>query len=1750
MSKSVIAKPVSRPTLGRLTVLASSLLLIQMNAHANTVVDIRNVALADYGIGSTKFTTPSNAVTTKAIPKVAYAVNITEPERLTHEPNQEVVWTNVLTNTGFYDENVKIAISELDGNVVGQAKVYADYNGNGVADEDELIDQNIAISIKAGEKITLIVKAMTTPTAKDGDQAGIKITATVVEDNSAYDSATDRVLIVEPRIEYKTANYSKPVEFIMAGDNAYLEVGMALCNSTGDGKDYTWLNVSSSKTGDDLTLKAVETGNNTGKYRVDFPTELNAQAKLDDIMQTLSDDILTAIPTHCETPTGIKTPVGELYKKSVSAKIAVIDNKNELIIDKTANVRETTVGEFIDYNIVVQNNSRYAISNVQLKDNLPTGLGYVTGTVRLNGQKIDTDFVPSGKYITLGLGHIEAGQKHSISYRVRVGAAALAGDGINRAHVEGVSTLTGQPTASSVAQAKVVVNRDSISTDGIIIGKVYADGNRDGIQQLELGELGVAGVRLYLEDGTYAITDSEGKYSLYGIKATTHVIKLDRTTLPKGQHGLGVELVEQSNRNAGDAGSRFIDLKYGELHRADFGLTDALDGISEELAKELKVRAQSVKTTNTALEQAVKSTLELEPNYNKKNDDVNAEGCKDALHIDGQISCQAVKGSDVHERDLPKLTISPIKPKAVQEIELALSDDKGERIEGINSEAGFLNLANQERVDSHRIRVQIKAPKGADTNLYVNGRLIGRESIGKEVVWEEESISGFDYVAVPLERGSNELSVISRDSTGKTISQSSIHVYAPNRISDVKTRTGELVQADGKSEYQVAVSLTDSDGKPYVSATPVTLDATVGTITLTDEDKSQAGTQIIATGGEFLVNIKAPTAPAKGNLHIKVGSTEKIIPLEFTPELRPMITVGIIDGVLSLDGIERASESDGFERELRSLSGSDKVSGRSAFFLKGKVKGGYLLTMRYDSDKADNDRLFRDIRPDEYYPVYGDSSAKGFDAQSSEKLYVRVDKGRSFLMYGDLKTRVDNNDGLSLGQYDRTLTGVKAHFENDKTIAQAFVSETSTKQTVNETRGLGISGPYPLLSSNASATFSDVLLNSEMVEIITRDKNNPSIIVKRQALARFSDYEIDAVSGALYLRNPITSTDMDGNPIYLRVTVESDTGVGEEYIVGGANIRHRLNDKVSVGASYIQSDDPTNKEELSSVNAVIDVNHHVRFIAEMARYSSDELNDTLANQINANALTHEKDGQAMRAELNYKSSTTTGKLNYTKADIGFDPLSSPATAGRTEIGLDVNRRLNDKTRLNLEGTYSKDDTNGATRQGVSAAVERRLTDKVTAELGVRHYDNDVASANYGEIVTNGLNQSLSPSVTERDYHGTTVRAKVTANLPQFNKSKIFAEYEQDIEHSDRNAWAVGGETSLWDKGRLYARHELSSSLTGDYGLTDTNESNNTIIGVDANYMKDGQVFSEYRLKDGISARENEASIGLRNKFQVREGVYINTSLERLETLSGEGSNDATAVTFGVDYLPKTNYKASGRIEKRWGEQSDTLLSTLGYAYKASEDTTLLAKNHYSRQDDNTTGNSRTVDRFILGVAYRDYNSNIIDYLAKVEYRLDDNSLTGTPYHKDTYIASLHANYHPTRRLTLSSHYAGKWNKLDSLGVNSRTDTHLVSGRMMYDMSERWDVGMQAGTMWTRQNDSRYHLLGAEVGYSPLTNLWLSAGYNFMGYHDEDIADSQTNQKGGYVRLRFKFDETLFKRGQNKTNGSMMPTADEPADLPH
>jgi large repetitive protein len=240
-----------------------------------------------------------------------------------------------------------------------------------------------------------------------------------------------------------------------------------------------------------------------------------------------------------------------------------------ILVTKVGDKSVAEVADSVRYFIRMRNTSAGPIAGVKLEDLLPAGFRYILGTARLNSVTLADPAGGVGRALTFDIGSagpIPANTTWELSYYVRLGVGSQQGDGINRATAV-FSGVNGTPVRSNTAFFKVNVQGGVFSNEGCIIGKVYVDCDGTHTQGNESGsrELGIPGVRLVMLDGTYVITDNEGKYSVCGMKPQTHVIKVDRTTLPKGSR-----LLPSSNRNAGVGDSIFVDLKGGELARADF----------------------------------------------------------------------------------------------------------------------------------------------------------------------------------------------------------------------------------------------------------------------------------------------------------------------------------------------------------------------------------------------------------------------------------------------------------------------------------------------------------------------------------------------------------------------------------------------------------------------------------------------------------------------------------------------------------------------------------------------------------------------------------------------------------------------------------------------------------------------------------------------------------------------------------------------------------------------------------------------------------------------------------------------------------------------------------------------------------------------------------------------------------------------------------------------------------------------------
>lgn len=850
---------------------------------------------------------------------------------------------------------------------------------------------------------------------------------------------------------------------------------------------------------------------------------------------------------------------------------------------------------------------------------------------------------------------------------------------------------------------------------------------------------------------------------------------------------------------------------------------------------------------------------------------------------------------------------------------------------------------------------------------------------------------------------------------------------------------------------------------------------------------------------------------------VTLGATTDAPTLAVSPAPRPFLAAGLLQARIDFrsinrGGIDLTRGADAFEDQLNSFasssdSGRTHAGARGAILLKGQVKNAGYLTLAYDSERDRDRTQFRDITPDQGYPLFGDASLREFDAQSQEHLYARLDRGSSWLRYGDFTTSHTDERRMLLA-YDRSLTGLTYHVEGRRALAETFASRNGIRQFLDEIRGRGLSGPYFLTHANA-------VVNSERVEIVTRDRNQPAVVLRTQSMVRFDDYTLDATSGRLLFRTPVASIDESLNPVSIRVSYEVEQG-GDRYYTYGGDGRLRVGDRLELGAFAVHDANPLDKQSLLGVSATALLGRSTQLLSELAH------TETGSSSLG---------GTAWRVELRHESTKVEGRIFALSSDTGFVNRSSTFTGGRAEYGTRWTWKLEPRTRLIAEALHTEDTRTDGSRDGASLSIERRLTKQLVAEVGYRYAHENGATVTpvfgstsgiFGDSVTNNT-RGLAP------LSFSAARARLTAQLPGTNRSSLFAEYELGVNDAGIRRGTIGGQYLLFDRARLYLRHEWISSTEGPYALANGRHQENTVFGIDADYLRNGQLFSEYRARDAFSGRDAEASIGLRNRWMLAKGIVANTSFERVSPLAGTATGAVFATTGAIEWTRSALWKGTARLEWRESPTGNDLLGSLGYARKLSRDWTVLGR---SLWDQLNTDQLRA--RSQLAFAWRQTDRNTINALFRFENHLDRNDAAGAPTTRSiANVAAALVNIQPTPTLTISARYAGKVADDRRDAVSTRSTAQLLMARTILDFSPRFDGGIIGSVLGNGSFGERRYGVGGEVGVIVMRNLRLAGGYNLFGFTDRDFSSLGYTQRGPYVELGFKFDEELFKKSGSK-----------------
>lgn len=1294
-----------------------------------------------------------------------------------------------------------------------------------------------------------------------------------------------------------------------------------------------------------------------------------------------------------------------------------------------------------------------------------TGLALTDTTVNLD---LPEGYLIDGFSSPVVVGDLAIGERQEICYTLTAGPNAITSGTITAiaSGFDGVNTVL-----SNTARTALKLKRDQFY--GTIIGRVFVDCDENRIQENE--EPGIPQVRVVLNNGQWAITDSEGMYSFAGLPPQTYVLRIDELTLPAH-----AELEVLDTRNGGDPRSRWVDLRQYDLHKANFA-----DGsCSDELLAEVAARRQAISVHGTRnsgqLWQSLDRRLQLQSTQQQNRQSLPAAS-----------NGTAVIPQTVNEPD-------PILP--------ATDESNNSQPEAVvDNQLAFVNVQDGMVWHQSQMTVQVKGRLGATLQIKINEEIIPQSSVGQRLEDSQKKLAVWDYIAVDFQPGENHLQLTALDSFGNLRGEVVATIAVAGKPTQLAFKLPSKPPiADGETPVKIQLELQDEAGLRVAHSSPVTLGLFIpqpGRVNsrlqwlAEDLDASTPGIQIMLQDGRADLQLSASVEPAQVELQAQLGTLLVKQPLVFKPYLQPFMLIGLLEGGGNRQdngGGQHSSDFDMAEtpEAWSEQRGDSRFFGRASLYARGAIGAETLLTARYESEDQ-QDELFNDIDPDRFYPVYGDAAIRGFAARSTSHTYLRLDRGQSWALYGDYTTQTPalanshftQHMQTDLGRFNRAVTGLQSSLllnqqADYQTQLDWFAAEADSQQRVDELPALGISGPYQLSRLP--------LANSEQITILVRDREQPALIIEERSLQRFTDYILNADTGELLLRQPLASvTGADLHPQSIQISYEIKASINDA-MLAGLRLQQNLG-KVQVGLSSVRDEAELAPYKLHSIQAKWQLSEHISVSAEQARSEGAEV-DT---------------GNASRAEVIAQYERLRARLSVYQTDRGFANPSASARRGRTEWRLDASLRLSQRLTANVQLLDSEDDFNDAHLTGVAATLLWNLSDQLQLTAGIRHSDD---------------------SRQDDDFWTAKLRARLNLPVAQRNLG-VGLGIEVDPEETERRLIDVNVDYAVTDNTRLYARHEIASTLNSRFSLDDETERDTTTVGVESSAIAIGlgasnsRLFSEYRARNAFDGRATEAAIGLRNRWQFSSAWRLDFSLENIRGLDGDTTTvDNFAVTTGVQYSPSERFKTTARLEYRDANDNERWLSSIGLAWKLDRSWSLLAKTLWNKQSGNSS--DRDERRAQLGAAWRNPDDDRWNSLFKYEYRQRDNANRLTQHR-------LRGNLHwqPSGNWQFSHYAITQFSSVDSESNQMVLQTGL---RSRYQFAEHWDIA--ALTALNADDDDRYRAaVGLELGWLVVANLWLNVGYNFTGFDDQVDSDEQT-AKGSYFRLRFKFDEQTFGLG--------------------
>ncbi|QHQ40296.1 OmpA family protein [Microbulbifer hydrolyticus] len=1065
------------------------------------------------------------------------------------------------------------------------------------------------------------------------------------------------------------------------------------------------------------------------------------------------------------------------------------------------------------------------------------------------------------------------------------------------------------------------------------------------------------------------------------------------------------------------------------------------------------------------------------------------------------------------------------------------------------SQQGFLFPPERHNPRAPAVRAVIAHGVGERVELTVNGKPAPALSYeGIETAPRGNAATSL-WRALPLEEGDNQLLANVYDDRGELLASYRRLVHfanTPARAELLPERSD--LRADGVSRPRIAVRILDRDGFPV-------RDGITGSVAISapyeawqsQNDKQQrklAGMgefqpQYRVEGDEGIAWIElAPTTRSGAftldfRFHTGVDTRrEQQLHGWMAPAARDWVVVGFAEGTLGYNTLDERMES--------LPAGEDEgvyTDGQLSFYAKGRVLGQWLLTMAYDSDKPRDQALMSPIDPSRYYTLYGDGTTQVYGAASRDKLYVKMERGQFYALFGDYETGLVKTQ---LSRYSRTLNGFKAEDGAGLVVYTVFAADTEQSYARDEIQGDGTSGLYRL-------SYPGILLNSERVRIETRDRVHREQVLKTETLTPYIDYEIDYAAGTLFFREPVFSRDLDFNPVYIVAEYETSGG-SNRALSGGGRVGLNLQDeKLQVGLSGLRDEGVDGRADLAGADLRWFFGDDSELRLEAAQTRGDDAG---------------RDGEAWLAEVEHHSSRY-DVLAYSRqqdAEFGLNQ-QTPGQAGQRKSGVQGQVHLGEQWSLQGEA-YRQQNLANAARRNAAETRLRYETNATRISLGAQHAADELPASNAGEAPVEATSSQALFSASRQLLNG-------RADLSLQTETSLGGGSNESADYPDR--YLLGASYALTDYARVLAGQEFSDG--------DSSNTRASRVGVQLTPWAGGLVTSTLNESraSGYGPRRY-SQLGVSQAANLNEQWRLDLGLDASHALEGGAPLPAVNASTGSSAFGQSSVTSTsedfvalsagaawrgdvwawrGRLESRRADSGERLGLSSGFLRQAQAgiafSSTLEAFHNESEQG--ASGDLASLD---LSWAWRPLDS-YWSILNRLEFRYEsvenaafDGGLFGfdslaadnarsrrvinnfalnrvsRPWSGEDRTGNLFQRY---QRSQLSLYYGAKYAQDNFDGAEYDGYTDLLGLEARYDLNEWMDLGLQASALNSWETGTHRYSFGPQLGFSPVRDGWVTLGWNLQGFHDRDFEAARYTAQGPYLQLRFKFDQnTRFGSG--------------------